>query len=207
MFTFLDPFHTENSTCTNQIDSFYLCDDYIEYYDKDGFELTELERTYYYNNGWGSKLTKILNHDCWQQPWFELQSDSYVLDHCMVLQRCDFTEMAREQLLSTVDSVPKLAYLLRCPKKWGLDFNLDHINKKGELIEVLHIEFDTLIYEEFLALKEKLEHFILTNDWDHSVHFLQSSRDKWEHLKGFAQNDWKARQMGFDRAEVTLKAI
>ena len=28
MFTFLDPFHTENSTCTNQIDSFYLCDDY-----------------------------------------------------------------------------------------------------------------------------------------------------------------------------------
>lgn len=207
MFKFLEPFHTEDSTCSKPVDSFYLCNDYIEYYDKDGFELTELERHYYFTNGWGNHLNKILNHDSWQQPWFELQDSNFILDHCMVLQRCDFTGEAREQLQAIVPSVPKLVYLLRCPKKWGLDFNLDFISTEGDLIEVLHIEFDTLIYEEFLKLKEKLEYFILSTDWNHSVKYLQSSRDKWEHLKGFAQNDWKARQLGFDRAEVTLKAI
>ena len=69
-----------------------LPEDFL-YYDKDGFELNLAEQKFYraarfpLNN-------KILNHTCWQEPWFILEENNYglLLDHSMFLCRAGYAE-------------------------------------------------------------------------------------------------------------------
>lgn len=208
MLRLLSPFITRDAVCTQPVDSKLVREDSIFFYDKDGFELTHLEQEYYYASGFEQFMTSCLNHYCWQEQWFELEiPNGFVLDHSIVLHRCSFEGEAKKQLISHSKMIPKLAYLLRCPSKWGLDFNLDFIDNEGKLTEVIHIEIDTKVYHDFLQLKEELENIILTTDWKHVFMFLDQHREKWESLEGFDQNDWKARQLGFKKAEFTQKAI
>ena len=177
MFRLLSPFIARTPECSVQISSKLITEDSISFYDKDGFELTPLEREYYFANGFKQHMSSCLNHYCWQEQWFELESKSnFVLDHCIILHRCSFTGEAREQLTYKAKKIAKLAYLLQCPSKWGLDFNLDYIDNNGLLTEVMHIEIDTKNYHDFLQQKEKLENFILSTDWKHAYKFLDQHR-------------------------------
>jgi hypothetical protein len=184
-----------------------ITEDNIRYFDKDGFELTKLEQEFYVCNEFKDRLNTCLNHLCWQEQWFEIESDNFVLDHSIVLHRCSFIDEAREQLLRNIKKVPRVSYLLQTPSKWGLDLSLDFIDNNGLLTEVIHIEFDTKTYHEFLQLKEEFENFILSTDWYHVYRYLDRHRNEWESLVGFEQNDWKAKHLGFKKAEVTHKAI
>lgn len=207
MFRLLNPYHTEHTLCTEKVHSSFLDTKNVWYYDKDGFELTKLEQEFYKVSGFGIFLNDCLNHCCWQEPWFELSDNNFILDHSLVLHRCSFTGDARQQLLESVKKVPRLSYLLKSLSKWGLDFNLDYIDNEGKLTEVIHIEVDMKNYHDFLQRKEELENFVLSTDWKHVYKFLDLNRNKWECLVGFEQNDWKARQLGFKKAEITHKAI
>ncbi len=113
-----------NPTCNREVAAVRLFSKSIDYFDKDGFELTELEREYYFVNGY--KLDNTLNHHCYQQPWFSLDkdTDNFYLDHCTILHRCDYTEDAYRQLLLFQPKLPKLTYLIQCKQKWGVDFCL-----------------------------------------------------------------------------------
>ena len=198
----------DNPSCTYPISEQVLHTTTADYFDKDGFELTGLEKEYYQKSGYPVDPT-ILNHCCFNERWLGLVADApkgFMLDHCTVLHRCDFTEAARDQLLLFQPIVPKLSYLLQCKQKWGLDLALDYYNGK-EIIEVIHIEQDFHTSQECTAYKENIEKFVLAMDWEDAAKRMIAKKDEWSSLIGFAQNDWKARFFGFPKAELTHKAL
>jgi len=210
LFTVLDVELEKNPSCTQTINSKHLSKEGAKYFDKDGFELTPLEQAYYVAAGYQNHLgTGTLYHTCWQSPWFTLnEGTNYILDHSMILHRCDFQDDALIQLYKYSKKLPQLNYLIQCKKKWGLDFSLDFIdNKTHQIYEVVHIEQDTFNFEHFLQLKNKFETFVTSTDWDHAVTKLISHKDKWLPLEGMQRNDWKAKFFGYSQSETTLKTI
>jgi hypothetical protein len=180
----------------------------MDYFDKDGFELTPMEREFYWVNGFPIP-NDILYHTCFNTHWMNLSSEApsgFILDHCILLHRCDFTEAAKEQLLSFRNEFPKVNYLLQCKQKWGLDLALDYYDG-NEINEIIHIEQDFHTSEECTAYKENIEKFVLATDWEDAAKRLVKKKDEWSSLIGFAQNDWKAKFFGFPKAELTHKAL
>lgn len=197
----------KNPTCKAPVMQHKLLTQATNYFDKDGFELTQLEREYYWVNGY-PVYNEILNHNAFQEAWMHLsnQPKGFILDHCTVLHRCNFTEDALQQLLSFKQQIPKLSYLLQCKQKWGLDLALDYFDGE-EIFEVIHIEQDFHTSEECTAYKENIEKFVLATDWENAAKRLIEKKDEWSSLVGFAQNDWKAKYFGFPKAELTHKAL
>ena len=119
-----------------------ICDQAVEglsaedflYYDKDGFELNLAEQKYYRAMNHPIQHP-ILNHTCWQEPWFSLQDEhpSLSLDHSMFLCRTSYTGAAREQLNELKSSIPQADYLLKTKQKWGFDIALDAQAPSGDM--------------------------------------------------------------------------
>lgn len=200
----LTPLLDPNPMCVFPINEYLVRDGMAQYYDKDGFELCELEKEYYINNMF--PINSCLNHDCWQEDWIVFnQHPSFFVDHSLILHRASFEEIAREQLIRLSKRYPTFTFLLQTKQKWGYDFALD-CYFEGNMMEVIHTERDFYSFEQFLECKYAFEQFVTHQDWEDAVKSLYAHRDRWEHLPGFAQNDWKARFFGFDKAEHTQKA-
>lgn len=177
---------------------------YVKYFDNDGFELSYLEQEYYRENK--VKLSNTLNHICDQRDWFRCNDERFKLDHSIILQRWCFIGDAREQLQKKKSVLPQLNKYLNLVPKWGVDFALEYYENDTSL-EVLHIEMDYRNYYEAVASKEKLEQLILNTDWKDFVDSLLRNKSQWEGLNGMTQNDWKAVHWGLNRAEKTYKAF
>lgn len=183
-------------------------DDFF-YYDKDGFELNRAEQQFYRAMNYPIHYP-LLNHTCWQEPWFELESNSLglIIDHSMFLCRASYSGEAQQQLEELKSSVPLADYLLRTKKKWGFDFALDAVAEDGTVFEVLHVEYDNYNFEKFC---QQLQHFDFTvrhTDWFDAAKKIQQHKNEWANLKSFAQNDWKARFLiGWKKAEYTEKSL
>ena len=179
------------------------------YYDKDGFELNIAEQKFYRSMNFPIDH-KILNHCCWQEPWFELERDldNLILDHSMFLCRSNYEGAALAQLNELKMSIPLADYLTKTRKKWGFDFALDAVADDGAVYEVLHVEYDHLDYEHF---KNRMIHFEFTvrhTDWQDAARRVWDQREQWQHLQGFDQNHWKANYLlGWTKAEFTEKTI
>lgn len=186
------------------VDHLFFNNDNVSYFDQDGFELTGLERASYEVNGVAT--TTILNHRTDQKTWIEISDPCFKIDHSAVMQRWQFVNQAQDQLRQHVDQLPQLKKFLSLQAKWGLDFDLEYYDHDC-YIEVMHVEVDYRNYYEAMAAKSMLEEKIKSTDWYDFVQFLLQHKDSWINLKGFAQNDWKARHWGLSRAEVTEKAI
>ena len=195
-----------NPSCNKKIESLESTD--FQYYDKDGFELNMAERKFYaamkhpINN-------PILNHTCWQEPWFELEKDDLglILDHSMFLCRCKFDGEAEDQLESVKSSIPQADLLIRTKQKWGFDFALDAV-RDGTVFEVLHIEYDHYDYDVFKNRMMNFEWTVRHTDWRDAADRIWASRDQWQHLQGFEQNHWKANfLLGWTKAEFTEKSV
>lgn len=195
-------FH-QNLTCTLAPDGFFRGD--FSYYDKDGFELTVAERKILLCNG--AELSHVLNHWAWGVDWMDLDRVSAPglhLDHCLLLHRPDFAGKVLELLKNYPH--PCAAFMVQARAKWGLDFALDHI-EDGDAIEVLHIELDDYDFARIQDRKQQLEAWLSQQDLSDMAKKMRDSRIHWQHLRGFAQNDWKARYfLGWDRAEYTEKS-
>ena len=195
----------ENPECVNAAVDLQP-EDFL-YYDKDGFELNLAEQKFY--SAMGYPITyPILNHCCWQEPWFTLNHDRLTLDHCMFLCRASYGGVAAEQL-QQVKSVSYLAdYLLRTKQKWGFDFALDAVSTDGTAYEVLHIEYDNYNYLEFKHQLEKFERIVVSTDWVSAADSIWNTRELWTHLTGFEQNHWKAQYLlGWTKSEYTEKSV
>ena len=70
MFKRYDTHITSNSFCSKAAEN--LNPEDFNYYDKDGFELNVAEQKFYRAMGYPINYP-ILNHCCWQEPWFELE--------------------------------------------------------------------------------------------------------------------------------------
>ena len=196
-----------NPICSRAVDDL-SADDFL-YYDKDGFELNLAEQKYYSAMNYPINHP-ILNHRCWQEPWFSLQDEhpNLHLDHSMFLCRASYQGAAREQLRELQSTVPLAGYLLKTKQKWGFDIALDDQEPDGDMFEVIHIEYDSYDYDEFRDTMMYIEYRFFIMDWQLAAQKIWSLRDKWQHLKGFEQNHWKANYLiGWDKAEYTEKSV
>jgi hypothetical protein len=196
-----------NPTCSKSVTD--LTSDNFQFYDKDGFELNQAEQKFYRAMKYPIDHP-ILNHCCWQEPWFELERSDLglVLDHSMFLCRCNYEGEAEEQLKKLKDTVPTADYLLRTKRKWGFDFALDAVAEDGTVYEVLHIEYDHNDFDYFKNHMIAMEFQIRHKDWLDCAQQIWQNRDRWQHLKGFQQNDWKSEfLLGWSKSEYTEKAV
>lgn len=180
----------------------------FKYYDKDGFELNRAEQKFYDAMGYPINYP-ILNHTCWQEPWFELNDsvENLSIDHCMFLCRCEYSGAALNQLESLKNKNPLASFLIKTKTKWGFDFALDGI-RDGEVFEVIHIEYDNNNYDKFSSQFLNFDYLIRHTDWQDAADKVWAKRDEWKCLKGFDQNHWKANYLiGWDRSEILEKSI
>jgi hypothetical protein len=194
-----------NPTCNRSAD---ILEDDFKYYDKDGFELNVAEQKFYSAMGYPINHP-ILNHCCWQEPWFSLEdsANKLILDHSMFLCRCDYADDALDLLQQFKKIVPTAEYLIRTRTKWGLDFALDALDAQGNIFEVIHVEFDSFNYDEFINKMLALEHTIMHTDWVSAAKSIDDHKQEWGHLTGFSSNDWKANFLfGWHKSETTHKS-
>ncbi len=191
-----------NLLLTKRVSNDYFTHQYINYFDKDGFELSFLEQEYYREHG--IPLTNILNHRSNHLEWIGGGDERFYIDHSSISQRWGFAGEAREQLDNHRSKFPQLVKYLNLKPKWGIDFALEFYDNQ-QFLEVVHFEMDYYSYDQAMESKEWFEEKIISTDWEHFVGSLISSKEEWVHLNGMEQNDWKARHWGLERAEITLK--
>ena len=206
MFTRIDVPLVQDPTCTKPL-AFTPNREDFRYYDKDGFELCQAELRYYELEGHPVDQP-ILNHRLWQEEWLTIDHPRLLLDHAMILHRCSFEDQAREQLETIKPKIPQADLLLRTRQQWGWDFDMDYVRDDGEMFEVLHVECDFNDFNEFRDKLYEFEDRINRMDFEDSARRIWRARDEWQHLKGFTQNDWKAKYLlGWDKSEYTEKAV
>ncbi len=207
MFRRFDVSLMSNPSCTKPVESLELSD--FQYYDKDGFELNIAEQKFYSAMDYPINYP-ILNHHCWQEPWFELEHHNLnlILDHSMFLCRCSYNGEALEQLKELKQSMPTADYLIQTRSKWGFDFALDAVAADGTLYEVLHVEYDNYDYEHFKNRMLQFDYTVRHTDWQDAAKYIWDTRESWQTLQGFEQNHWKASNLlGWSKAEYTEKSI
>lgn len=206
MFRRLDVKLMSNPVCYKPVNNL-IADDF-RWYDKDGFELNDAEHQYYRAMGYPVEHG-ILNHNCWQEPWFEVEENDcgLIIDHAMFLCRCTYLGEAEQQLKEYRKTIPTADYLLQTKGKWGFDFALDAV-RDGHIFEVIHIEFDSNDYHEFTNRFINFEYIVRHTDWNDCADRVWNQRHIWQPLKGFDQNHWKARYLiNWNKAEYLEKAI
>lgn len=180
----------------------------MKYFDKDGFEINELEQAYYRDNNIfidGMHLFHIANQTDWIMDW-ENSTFGCVVDHSMISTRWAFGGPAREQLVALSYRKPELNKLLAIRPKWGIDFSLDYIYPGG-CMELFHIEADYWTYDEALEGKWKAEELIMNADWEDQAETVLKKKDQWIGLNADDQADWKAQYFGWDRAFDNFKVF
>jgi hypothetical protein len=192
--------------CVKAVDILEPAD--FAYYDKDGFELNLAEQKYYRAMGFPIDYP-ILNHCCWQEPWFELERDDLglILDHSMMLVRCSYEKAAKQQLLDFQEQQPLTQQLIDTVPKWGFDFDLNAIAADGTVYEVLHVEYDSREYETFKNRMLNFDYIVRHTDWIAVAAMVWERRAEWQDLKGFEQNHWRAQEiLGWAKSEYLEKA-
>ncbi len=207
MFRRFDVSLMSNPSCTKPVESLELSD--FQYYDKDGFELNLAEQKFYSAMNYPINYP-ILNHHCWQEPWFELEKNvsNLILDHSVFLCRCNYDQAAAEQLNKLKTAIPQVDLLLKTKRKWGFDFALDAVAEDGTVYEVLHVEYDHYEFEDFKNRMISFEWTVRHIDWNDAAKQIWDQRDQWQTLKGFDQNHWKSKYLlNWTKAEYTEKSI
>lgn len=203
MFKRLDVNLLSNPVCTQAVQELHV-EDFL-YYDKDGFELNIAERKFYKQNGF--PLNSCLNHICWQEPWFQCEQPGLILDHSLILHRASYADFALEQLSQHSRIDPRVSLLIQTKQKWGFDFALDAVDTDNNVYEVLHVEYDSNNYDEFINTMLLFEYKVRYMDWIDAAQRIDQQRTNWQHLSGFKSNDWKAKYLiDWNQAEYTLKS-
>ena len=206
MFRRLNTSLRNEVACVKAVDTLETAD--FAYYDKDGFELNQAEQKYYRAMGYPIDYP-ILNHTCWQEPWFELERGDLglVLDHSMMLVRCSYEKAAKQQLLDFKEQQPLTQQLIDTVPKWGFDFDLNAVAADGTVYEVLHVEYDSRDYETFKNRMLDFSYRVRHIDWITVAAMVWERRSEWQGLKGFDQNHWRAQEiLGWAKSEYLEKA-
>lgn len=208
MFTLLKAQFCQDPHIIKTIDDQIVMECSMMYFDKEGYELNELEQAYYQHNS--VYTSRILNHICCQQEWFtadpEPQSGPY-FDHCMILTRWDYQGAAREQLQKLAAKRPSLNKLLKIKPKWGIDLAMEYQWPNGDVTEVFHIEMDRHTVEEITEWKQRVEELIKSQDWEDIARSMLAHKNEWEHMNSDEQSDWRCRYVGLPRAYDNYKVL
>lgn len=194
----------EKLTLTEPIDDKMFTWDNIRYFDNDGFQLSKLEQLFYQANG--IDLEYINGVYGAQSEWIESDDPNFVVDHSMLIARCNYGGAALDQINKFAEEIPYLKKYTKIRPKWGIDFALEYIND-DTFLEVIHLELDFIGVEFARNAKQRYERRIQNTDWEAFTELLLLRRDDWAKLEGMHRNNWKAQLWGMPYAEDILKVV
>jgi hypothetical protein len=169
----------------------YPSPSYVEIFDQNGYDLTELECLYARANN--AKVAAHRYKQTLKVNWFEqtLKLSGAVLNHSFLFERKGYKDGAANQLQEWCYKNPTLYKVLQYRPKWGLDFSMDYVDTSGNCFEILHWEYDGFDYNEIQNVKQFVEPKLLSIDWEDAGKKLLQRKSEWYGLDFFAQSDWK----------------
>ncbi len=197
-----DPFWSE------RIKSVFACPpkDTVELFDQNGYDLTKLEQLFAMANGATLTTHRNSEHMTLRQTWFTDDSPETGahINHAYMFERKGYTGDALAQLKTWASYRPHFNKLVAMRPKWGLDFSIDYCDRDGNVFELLHWEFDGFENNEIAEKKEKMEEFLLNQDWDERARTMLERKDEWHGLGFFEQSEWKTRFFGIDKERFKM---
>ena len=180
--------------------------DLVDLFDQNGYDLTKLEQLYAVANGENTTKHRDAEHITLRKTWFEDDSPESGphINHSLMFERKGYTGEALAQLKSWTQYRPHFHKLVAMKPKWGLDFSIDYCDRQGNVFELLHWEFDGFEYNEIAEKKEKMEEFLLNQDWDERAAEMLERKNEWHKLGFFEQSEWKTRFFGIDKERFKM---
>jgi len=149
MFVLTKNIFNQNLHLTDTVDEYSVKSMSMAYFDKEGYALNHLEEKYHRINN--VKINYFLHVPAIQREWYisnpEPKSGAY-FDHCMLLERWDYQQEAREQIEKNLKRRPILKKLLKIKPKWGIDLAMEYLWENGDITEIFHIEIDRYSLDE-----------------------------------------------------------
>jgi hypothetical protein len=179
----------------------------LELFDQNGYDLTPLERHYAYSNRAKPKRHRDHIHAL-KWDWFTQYNkiEGAVLNHSLLFERKAYAGAALEELHSWARTLPLVNKIIALRPKWGLDFSMDYVDRKGNAFEVLHWEWDSFVYEETQYIKETVEPVLLAIDWNDASQQILAHKKEWYSLDFFAQSRWKCNYFGIPEERFKMVA-
>jgi len=195
------------------IDDDMLLKKSLSYFDKDGFELTELEQRYHQTNT--VETSGILNHCSVAVPWVIRADDydgSFLVDHGFLSARLGYDGDALDQIRRMMPKRPELVKLRSLRPKFGADLSIDFVPKRlNDLamypFEVLHLEYDYRDEDGLYLFCKRVERAVTAERIEEAAQKIVANADMLRELPSDDQADWKAELFGFERAFVTRPVI
>ena len=180
--------------------------DTVDLFDQNGYDLTKLEQLYAVANGENTTKHRDAEHITLRKTWFEDDSPESGphINHSFMFERKGYTGEALAQLKSWTQYRPHFHKLVAMKPKWGLDFSIDYCDRQGNVFELLHWEFDGFEYNEIADKKQKMEEFLLNQDWDDRAKTMLERKEEWHKLGFFEQSEWKTRFFGIDKERFKM---
>ena len=179
------------------------CPEDVYLFDQTGYDLTVLERHFH-----GSNVGNFGPHRySLRKEWIVQERDKIegaVLNHSFIFERKAYTGAALEQLKQWAKKLPLVYKIIAMRPKWGLDFSMDYVDRKGNAFEILHWEWDSFDYEEIQFRKLKYQAMLVTTDWDDAAHRLLQHKDEWFPLEYFEQSAWKCKYFGIENERFKM---
>jgi len=175
-------------------------------FDQNGYDLTKLEQLYAVANGAETTKHRNSEHITLRKTWFTADDDESGphINHAYMFERKGYAGDALDQLKSWANYRPQFHKLTAMKPKWGLDFSVDYCDREGNVFELLHWEFDGFDYNEVADKKEKMDAFLLNQDWDERAKTMLERKEEWHGLGFFEQSDWKTRFFGIDKERFKM---
>lgn len=177
----------------------------LDLFDQNGYDLTLLEQYYAIEND-----TRFYNHRpnriALKKPWFTQSEkiEGAVLNHSVLFERKGYIGEALEQLTQWAKELPLIHKIISVRPKWGLDFSMDYVDRKGNAFEILHWEYDGFDYEDVQVYKLMMQANFATIDWEDAGKKMLSHKDEWHHLDFFQQSDWKCNYFNIPKEKFKM---
>jgi hypothetical protein len=179
----------------------------LDLFDQNGYDLTQLEKHYAYSNRAKPKPHRDHIHAL-KWDWFtqDYKLEGAILNHSLLFERKAYAGKALAELAHWARDLPLIHKILALRPKWGLDFSMDYVDRKGNAFEVLHWEYDGFDYEEVQVRKLQVQAKFATIDWDEAGEQILKHKDQWHHLDFFEQSAWKCNYFGIPRERFKMVA-
>ncbi len=179
----------------------------VALFDQNGYDLTVIEQHFAYGNY--TKHKKHREHiRCLKEDWFQQdhEIEGAVLNHSNLFERKGYAGQALKQLRAWAYDLPLLSKVIALRPKWGLDFSMDYVDRKGTAFEILHWEWDSFDYIEIECIRKIIEPRLLAIDWNDAAQQILKRKDEWHHLDFFAQSKWKCEYFGIPNERFKMVA-
>ena len=178
----------------------------VELFDQNGYRLTKLEQAYSAVN---NQLFVIHRDEkSIRKPWmsYEDKTTGPHLNHSFLFERKGYSGEALEQLKEFAKDNNLVHKLINYRGKWGVDFSMDYVDKKGNAMELLHFEYDSYNYNEVVEIKEIVEETVSKVDWDFLSQIVLERKHEWIDLDFFEQSKWKTDFFGLPAERFKINA-